>query len=925
VFNSQVYAHSFGSSRPGVAFCFFSLTPTLFTNSYMTNKFFATLLVVGFKVSSVFAQATVDPALQSAFATSPVAQVIVTFNGSGAPTLSQTTLLQRLGILKGVTMRALPVVGVLATSSHYYNFDDTHLTGVKRLRADAQITARNGGLPVSGKGVGVLINDSGVDGTHEDLKFGTHLVQNTLGSTNLNSLNAMLPVTYIEGVPNTDSNSGHGTHCAGTVGGTGARSGGKYEGVAPGASLLGYGSGGALLVLDAIGGFDYALTHQFQYNIRVISNSFGSSGDFDPNDPLNVATKKCYDRGMVVVFAAGNEGPGADTHNPYAIAPWTISVGAGDRNGLLADFSSRGVRGEQGTFVVDGKTWTFKNEPVIVAPGVDVVSTRAIAPVASLGAQTDVEFLTPAEIPFYTHSSGTSMATPHVAGIVALLLEAKPSLSPAEVKEILQKTATNMPGRESWEVGAGYVNAYAAVDKIFRSSVFGSTVNATRRFNSTVNAQTSEVPFTLNYNPVLTAGNQFTFPVAAGTNSIDVKISATGILGQTGNLTNLILLDPNGVQYRSGTPVTFTLSTERGVAVASPVAGTWTVKVEGLNGVAAPETITGKISLLTASGTTNLADIVGHPAEAAIKLAVTNRLVDGLTTGFKPDAPLTRLQLADYLLMGQGIKQYLPTSGARTFTDITAASDILLTESVAAKGAALRDRFNLYNGVMLPTATGKFSPTGLVSRASLAYSLVQGLAFQQQALSRNGKPVTVQVEGKTIPVGDAASIPAGLEGYVSVALELNLINAYYTIKQGPFDLQPTIQATFKPSQSVTRADFAVIATRTFPQYNTLTQPTAAASTAAASTPTAGILTYELAAYPNPFASQTTLSYYLPENSPVSVEVYNVLGRKVQTLVTGTEAAGYHQVQFDGTSLAKGTYLFKMKTGETVNTKRVVLQ
>ncbi|MFC7670201.1 S8 family serine peptidase [Hymenobacter humi] len=277
----------------------------------MKKTFLVTLLLVGFKASTSFGQAVVDPALKTAFATSPTAQVIVTFKGSGAPTLLQTGLLKQLGILSGITMRALPVAGVVATAAQvdalaqnsnvrsifinkkldYFNYHDTNLTGVKRLRTDAQTTARNGGLPVSGKGVGVLINDSGVDGTHEDIKFGTHLVQNTLGSTNLNSLSSLLPVTYVEGVPNTDTNSGHGTHCAGTVGGTGARSGGKYEGVAPGASLLGYGSGGALLVLDAIGGFDYALTHQFQYNIRVISNSFGSSGDFDPNDPLNVATK----------------------------------------------------------------------------------------------------------------------------------------------------------------------------------------------------------------------------------------------------------------------------------------------------------------------------------------------------------------------------------------------------------------------------------------------------------------------------------------------------------------------------------------------------------------------------------------------------------------------------------------------------------
>jgi len=909
----------------------------------MKSTFIATLLAAGLTASTAFGQATVDPAVRAAFATSPTAQVIVTFKGSGAPQLTQISLLQQLGILQGVTMRALPVAGVIATASQvdalarnpqvrsifvnkrldYYNYDDTYLTGVKRLRTDAQTTARNGGIPVSGKGVGVLINDSGVDGTHEDIKYGTHLVQNTLGSTNLNSLSALLPVTYVEGVPNTDNNSGHGTHCAGIVGGTGARSGGKYEGVAPGASLLGYGSGAALLVLDAIGGFDYALTHQFQYNIRVISNSFGSSGDFDPNDPLNIATKKCYDRGMVVVFAAGNEGPGADTHNPYAIAPWTISVGAGDRNGLLADFSSRGVRGEGGTFVMDGETWTYKNEPVIVAPGVDVVSTRAIGPVSSLGAQMDAELLQPGEVPFYTHMSGTSMATPHLAGVVALLLEAKPTLNPAQVKELLQKTATNMPGRESWEVGSGYVNAFAAVDYAFRSSLFGSTVNAARTFNSSVNAQSSSTPFTINYNPATTATNQLNFSVAAGVNSIDVKMSATGLLGQTGNATNLILIDPNGVQYRSGVPVAFALSSDRGMAVASPVAGTWTLKVEGVQGVALPETITGTITQLTPTGTTNLADIVGHPAEAAIKLAVTKRLVDGLSTGYRPNAPLTRIQLADYLLMGQGIRQYLPVTGARTFTDVSSASDILLTESVVARGAAHRDRFFQNNGVMLPTGTGTFSPGANVNRASLAYSLVQSLGFQQQALARNGKPLTVTVNGTAVPVDDAATIPAGLEGYVSIALDLNLINAYYTVTQGPYDLQPTIHATFKPSQVVTRGDYAVIVTRTFDQYSALTQPTAQARAAAA--PADALVATETAAYPNPFSGSTTISYYLAKEAPVSVEVYNAMGRKVQTLVVGTEAAGTHQVRFDASNLLRGTYMFKVKTGESVTTKRLVVQ
>ncbi|QJW89668.1 S8 family serine peptidase [Spirosoma taeanense] len=885
----------------------------------------------------LFAQVTVDRALSNVLKSSSVAQVVVTFYGDEAPSANQLSLLQQVGITKAITMRALPIAGMLATADQvdalakrpevksiflnkqltYFNFNDTHLTGVKRLRADKEMTARNNGLPVSGRGIGVLINDSGVDGTHDDIKLGTHLVQNVLGSTNLNSLDAMLPVTYVEGVPNTDNNSGHGTHCTGTVGSNGARSSGKYEGVAPGASLLGYGSGAALLVLDAIGGFDYALTHQYQYNIRVISNSFGTSGDFDPTDPLNVATKKAYDRGMVVVFAAGNEGPGADTHNPYAIAPWVISVGAGDKDGKLADFSSRGVKGESGTFTIDGETWSFKNEPVIVAPGVDVISTRVIGPVASLGADADAATIDPAHLPFYTTMSGTSMATPHVAGIAALMLEARPSLSPAQVRQIIQKTATNMPGRESWEVGAGYVNAYAAVDHIFRSSTFGATVNSSRSFVSNVNSRAVVQNFTVDFNPLLPANNQFTFSVAPGTNSLEAKIIAGGVSGETGNAINLIMFDPEGKQYRSGIPVAFALYQDRSLAVASPIAGTWTLKVDGLSGVAIPEKVKGNITQQLISGTTGLGDIAGNPAEASIKMAVSSRLVDGLNGAFKPKDLLKRIQLADYLLMGQAIRQYFPTNGSKTFSDVS-GNDILLAESVSAKGAALRDREHQYKGVMLPV-NGQFAPSASVDRVTLAYALVQGLGFQQYAEERNGKAVTVQVDGKNIPIEDASTIPAGMEGYVSIALDLNLINAYYTLTQGPFDLKPTLHATFKPRQYVTRADFAVIVTRTFSQWEDATPPPAQARMAAE------IITREAGAYPNPFSGSTTISYSLPQDEFVRVEVQDITGRKVKTLVNEQKSAGKHEVQFDGSALPSGTYLFNVTTGTTITSKRLVVK
>ncbi|MBW9234204.1 S8 family serine peptidase, partial [Leptospira santarosai] len=285
-----------------------------------------------------------------------------------------------------------PYIWGLNSKLSYSNYDATQLTGVDKARTDAAMKKANGGFPLTGKGVGVVVNDSGVDGTHKDHELGKNLIQNVMGSTNLNSLEPeLLPITYTENVPNTDTNSGHGTHVAGTVGGTGASSGGKYEGAAPGANLVGYGSGAALFVLDGIGGFDYAITHQTQYNIRVITNSWGSSGDFEPNHPINVASKAAYDRGIAVLFAAGNEGPGENTHNPYAKAPWVISIAAGEKDGKLADFSSRGTKDVGGTFDMDGKTWTWQDRPTITAPGVDIVSTRVIGPVSSLGATADAE------------------------------------------------------------------------------------------------------------------------------------------------------------------------------------------------------------------------------------------------------------------------------------------------------------------------------------------------------------------------------------------------------------------------------------------------------------------------------------------------------------------------------------------------------
>ncbi len=812
-------------------------------------------IAAGLLVSGIaLADAQLDPQLVSKMnsaAPTDQLQVVISYQQSGPVTAGQVAALKALGIVKGVTMHTLPIAGALATPgeiralaqrndvvSIYFNAPLRYLDAEANGLSSAARTVDNPAdyhraIPFSGKGVTVVVNDSGIDGSHMDLQYGPHVVQNTQGATNLASWDSMLPITYVEGVINTDWGSGHGTHCAGIIGGTGARSNGLYRGVAPGADLVGYGSGAVLLILDAVGGLDYAATNQFSFHnpVRVTSNSWGTSGKFDPLDPVNIASYELYKRGIVSVFAAGNDGPGEDTHNPYAQAPWVISVGASEKNGVLTDFSSRGKRGESGTFKMpDGAQWTYVNEPTIVAPGVDIISTRdSTGSLPALAAEMDAATLSPANLPFYTVMSGTSMATPHVAGIVALMLEANPALTPANVRDIIRRTATNMTARSPWEVGAGHINAYTAVAEAAGvRSGFGATVNALNRFNSNqvLVAGAPPVPFSVNFAPVGPVGEQ-TFVV--GPEAAWVAARAT----IDANTLALLLIDPDGVRYGSSIALPVLGDTVTTGAPAKP--GVWRVTVRGIgsvsgtnvdpagvtNGYAAPGTVTGEVSFLNSGGYTGLNDIANHPAKQAIQYAVATHLVDGYANGqFLPDQALKRSELAQYLVMGTSVREYLPFSGTPSFTDLGMNNSAYpFAESALARGGALRNLGQTQDGVMSLLANGKFRPNDSVTRVNLAYSLVQSLALQDEARAFSGA-LTAFYDGKRIPLEDAATIPQNMRGYVQLALDRGVINARFAVTQGPYDLQPTLRAYFDPSLAVTRAAYAVAAGRYAALYQT---------------------------------------------------------------------------------------------------------
>ena len=128
----------------------------------------------------------------------------------------------------------------------------------------------------------------------------------------------------------------------------------------------------------------------------------------------------------------------------------------------------------------------------------------------------------------------------------------------------------------------------------------------------------------------------------------------------------------------------------------------------------------------------------------------------------------------------------------------------------------MKDRKQTLDPV-IRTSGNSFAPDAPVNRAELAYSLVQSLGLQDAARQFTGE-LTVAFNDQRIPIEDAASVPADLRGYVQLALDLPLMNAFFTLEQGPFDLQPKIKARFRPAENVSRAAYATYANHYFDVY-----------------------------------------------------------------------------------------------------------
>ncbi|WP_252699760.1 S8 family peptidase [Natronosalvus vescus] len=274
---------------------------------------------------------------------------------------------------------------------------------------------------VNGTGVTVAVLDTGVDTDHPDLA------------------NAVVDQADFTGDGTGDVN-GHGTHVAGTIAGDGTASNGTFVGVAPGASIVDVkvlGDAGSGSTSGIIEGIEYAIDE----DVDVISMSLGGPGA--PDDPLVEAVHGAVDEDITVVVAAGNTGPDQSTIDVPGKAEHVITVGATDhREDDVAGFSSRGPTATE-----------LALKPDIAAPGVEIGAARA-----------DGAYDPIADYPEYARISGTSMATPHVSGVAAMMLEQNPDKTPDRVKDVLLSNADVVSGTDdAYAVGAGQVNATRAV------------------------------------------------------------------------------------------------------------------------------------------------------------------------------------------------------------------------------------------------------------------------------------------------------------------------------------------------------------------------------------------------------------------------------------------------------------------------------
>jgi serine protease AprX len=349
----------------------------------------------------------------------------------------------------------------------------TSLLATRGLEAQQTLLGANGAA-LDGSGVSIAVIDSGIDPTHPAFAGGK--VVRSLKSVCLDESNT--DTKCIEDVPkgvDTDALSlgGHGSHVASIAAGRKVTlsDGTTVSGAAPEAKIVSLSTGAAVVIVSADSSLNWVLEHHAAPcgeavsiaqcpAIKVVNNSYGpqGGGTFEPNSATVKLQRQLVKEGVVMVWAAGNDGGDGSKSltNPPAQDPTggIISVasyndqGTGTRSGPVSTFSSRGVK-------TNPSTW-----PDISAPGENIVGAcRAYLLICSTGLkpQSGPGVL---DVGSYNTLSGTSMAAPQIAGIVALLFQAAPNATPAEIEKALKSSALRYSNGAPYQQVGGYVTSF---------------------------------------------------------------------------------------------------------------------------------------------------------------------------------------------------------------------------------------------------------------------------------------------------------------------------------------------------------------------------------------------------------------------------------------------------------------------------------
>jgi serine protease AprX len=550
----------------------------------------------------------------------PTGRAIATFDG--IPTTAEVAALKGLG-LTVQPMKRLPLALVSGTvaqlgaavrtgvASDVYPDEKLKALDTKSSNAMGSAALRAKGL--TGKGVTVGVVDSGCDATHADLaqrvKHNVSLVSGEYVNLPADSSTTLVVPMDKGPYSNTDLGSGHGTHVAGIIAAdsSSVTDGSRY-GVAPDAELACFAIGAVLFTTAVVTAYDYMLDQPDLLGIDVVNNSWGNSyRQFDPRDPVAVATKAVADQGVTVVFAAGNSGSEKSemSLNPFSQSPWVISVAAGTLDRHRGEFSSNGLTHDNSlpTGITAGGHTVYTGDriglvhPDITAPGVDISST----------CDTTGTVVGPCEPNQNTEASGTSMASPHIAGAAAVLKQANPALTPEQVRLVLEATATPVSNDANtgtlpfWQVGYGYANLDKAVALATSTTWSKGLAKASAAANARVLAadgwKVSRSDFWTYDSPRATVGgtdsHTYTVAVPQGVSALKVSLSHPSLaaVGINGTSYTVTVKDPSGAivgsTQESATAGSGTATAQIGVLVP----GTYTFEVQGNYAVSDPDTL----------------------------------------------------------------------------------------------------------------------------------------------------------------------------------------------------------------------------------------------------------------------------------------------------------------------------------------------